>query len=113
MPAKLSTHAREEGTYHITATFSDEDDNGIAPTTLTWTLSTRAGTIVNGRNQVSEASPATATTITLQGTDLSIISGETNERLFLIEYTYNSDYGTGLPDKEEVTFIIDDLKKAG
>ena len=111
MPVKLDTHAREEGTYHIVAAFTDEDGTDVAPTAITWTLSDTDGNIINGRSAVAVAVPATSNTITLAGTDLSVVSGQSLERLFLIEWTYNSSYGTGLSDKEQATFMIDDLKK--
>ena len=110
MPVTLDTHAVEQGTYHLVCTFTDEDDVSVIPTTIVWTLSTRGGSVVNGRSDVSVASPATAVTITLQGTDLSLVEGEGKERLFLVEWTYNSSYGSGMPGKEQATFTIDDLK---
>lgn len=111
MPVKLERHAAEEGTYHIVATFEDEDGTDLAPTTVNWTLSDMSGNIINARDDVSKSSPATSTTITLAGTDLTIVSGQTSERKFLIKWVYNSSYGNGLTDYEEAVFIIDDLKK--
>ena len=111
MPVKLDTHAREEGTYHVVAAFTDEDGNGIAPTAITWTLSDSDGNTINGRSAVVVASPATSNVITLAGTDLAVVAGQSLERLFLIEWSYNSSYGTGLVDREQATFMIDDLKK--
>ena len=111
MPVKLDTHAAERGTMHVECTFTDEDGAGIAPTALTWTLSDRDGNTVNGRSAVAVVTLATSVTITMQGTDLAMLAGQTRERLFLIEWTYNSTLGTGLPGKEQATFLIDDLKK--
>jgi len=111
MPVKLATHADEEGTFHAVCTFADEDGKSCVPITLVWTLSDLDGNVINGRSAVAVAVPATANTITMKGTDLTIVSGQANERLFLIEWTYNSTYGAGLPGKEQATFIIDDLKK--
>ena len=110
MPLKLDDHATEQGTFHVVCAFEDEDDAGIAPATLAWTLTDRDGNTVNGRSAVAVASPATSNTVTLYGTDLALIAGQTNERIFLIEWTYDSPYGTGLPGKEQATFIIDPLK---
>lgn len=111
MPVKLDAHAREEGTYHIVASFTDEDGAGVAPNAITWTLSDTDGNVINGRSAVTVAVPATSNTITLAGTDLSVVAGQTLERLFLIEWSYNSSYGSGLVDREQATFLIDDLKK--
>jgi len=110
MPLKLSDHATELGTYHVVAAFDDEDGAGIAPATLTWTLTDRDGNIVNSRSAVNVAGPSTSNTITLQGTDLALLGGQTNDRIFTIEWTYDSTYGAGLPGKEQATFIIDPLK---
>jgi hypothetical protein len=107
----LEDHAEEEGTFHIICTFDDEDGVDCAPSAIAWTLSDGDGNILNGRDAVAVGSPATSVTITLQGTDLSIVAGQTNERLFLIKWTYNSTYGAGLINYKQASFIIDDWKK--
>ena len=109
MPVKLDEHAIERSVYAIIHTFKDEDDASAVPTAVAWTLTDCDGNIVNARSAVS-ASAATSVTIVMKGTDLSIIAGQTNERLFLLEWTYTSGYGSGLPGKEQMSFIIDDLK---
>jgi len=109
MPAKITVHAREENSYTVVCTFTDEDDNGCVPNTLTWTLTDMDGNIINGRDAVSESPTATAENILLGPTDTTIIAGKTNERLFLAEWTYASDYGTGLYGKEQAIFVIDNL----
>ena len=108
MPVKLTTHANEQKSYTTQWTFTDEDGNSVVPTAVTWTLTDTDGATVNARSGVS-ATAATTVTIVLTGTDLSMISGKSNERLLLIEWTYNSSYGSGLQDAEQATFIIDDL----
>ena len=110
MSIKLDDHAPERGTYHIVCAFTDEDAAGNAPNALTWTLTDRDGNTVNGRSDVSVAGPTTSNTVTLAGTDLALLSGQTNERLFLIEWSYDSSYGAGLVTNEQATFIIDPRK---
>ena len=110
MAIKLTDHAPEQGTYHIVCAFTDEDDAGNAPTALTWTLTNWDGVIINAREDESVATPATSNTITLAGTDLTIVAAQPNERLFLIEWTYDSSYGSGLTMSEEAVFIIDPRK---
>lgn len=111
MPAKIETHAREEGTFVIAATFTDEDGAGVIVDTLNWTLSDMDGNVLNGRSAVSITPSATTESIVLQGTDLSIIAGQTRERMITLQWTYSSTYGTNLPQNEQATFLIDDLKK--
>jgi len=107
MAVKLTAHAAEEGTFHITATFTDEDSASVVPNTITWTLTDMDDATVNGRSSVSVASPATSNTITMSGTDLALIAGKRNERKFLIQWNYDSSYGSGLDSSEEAIFIID------
>ena len=104
----LDDHCAEQGTYHVVCEFEDEDGAGNAPTALTWTLTDPDGEIVNGRQDVSVGAPATSNTITIgPGTDTALIAGKKHERHFLIEWTYNSTFGTGLRSSEEAIFIID------
>ena len=110
MPAKIEVHAREENSYTVVCTFTDEDDSGCVPNTLTWTLTDMDGNVLNGRDAVSVSPSATAENILLAPTDTTIISGQNNKRLFLVEWTYDSDYGTGLYGKEQAIFVIDDLR---
>jgi hypothetical protein len=110
MSIKLDDHAPERGTFHLDCDFEDELQAGIVPSSIAWTLTDRDGGVVNGRSAVAVAVPATAVTITLVGTDLTLVTGQTNERLFLLEWVYDSSYGSGLLGKEQATFIIDPLK---
>lgn len=110
MSIKLDDHAPEHGTYHVVCVFEDEDDVGTVPNAITWTLTDRDGGVINGRSAVVVAVPATSNTITLAGTDLALVGGQTNERLFLVEWSYDSSYGTGLETSEEAVFIIDPRK---
>ena len=108
---RLEDQAPEEGTFHLVLEFEDEDGAGNAPTAIAWTLCDPDGNVMNGRTAVAVAAPATSNTVTLAGTDLSIVSGQTNERLFLVEWTYNSTYGVGLVTNEEARFTIKNRKK--
>lgn len=110
MPVKIDTHAREQNSYSINCTFYDEDDNGCIPTALTWTWTDMDGNVINGRDAVAVSPAATTETITLTPTDTTIISGQNNKRLFLAEWTYDSDYGTGLTGKKDAIVTIDNLK---
>ena len=110
MPVKIDTHAREENSYTITCQFSDEDGTTGTVETLTWTWTDMDGNVINGRDGVSVSPTMTTETITLTPTDTTIISGQNNKRLFLVEWTYDSDYGTGLYGKKDAIVTIDNLK---
>ena len=110
MPVKITVHAREENSYTVVCTFTDEDTNGCVPNTLAWTLTDMDGNVINGRDAVSVTPSATAENILLTPTDTTIISGQNNKRLFLAEWTYDSDYGTGLTSKKDAIIVIDNLK---
>lgn len=109
MPVKLSTHAIERGTYVITLSFTDENGDAVTPNTATWTLTDRAGVVVNGREDVTISSLAATKDVVLSGADLAVTDNRYRHRLFTVEYTYTSSLGT-LPGKEEVGFYIDPLR---
>ena len=110
MPATLSTHATEEGTYVITITTKDENGDLVDPTTLMWTLTDLKGNVVNNREDVSISSPSSSEDVVLSGDDLQITDALGRDRMFVVEGTYSSDLGTGLPLKEWAYFSIDDSK---
>lgn len=113
MPTTLTTNAPEEGSFTITASFTDEDGNAVAPNSgLKWHLTDGAGTVINGKNDQA-ISPASSVDITLEGDDLAIQDGEERpiHRILTIEGTYNSSYGSNLPLTDQVHFYIDPLVK--
>ena len=111
MPTELTTKAAEEGTYIITAAFTDEDGTAIAPVTATWTLTDAAGSVINSRLDVAITSPTSSEEIVLSGNDLSLQSGESGEvlRFLTIKGTYDSDAGSGLTLKGQARFVLSDL----
>ena len=110
MSIELTTHANEESTFKITASFTDAEGDAVTPNTIKWTLTDIDGNVINSRSDVSET-PATSIDIILSGDDLAFQSGETYvaERILTIEATYNSTEGTDLPLNEEAHFYIDAL----
>lgn len=112
MPTKISTSAIERSTYALVVSFADEAGAPLTPNDgLTWTLMTKAGAVVNGRLAVPIVS-AEAITIVLHGDDLVLTAGESKTRKVLIEGTFDSDLGTGLEIRDEVTFSIINLTEA-
>ena len=105
----IATHARDGAYFTISITFTDEVPISVAPTAATWTLTDMDGNVINGRDAVTIASPTTTETITLTGTDTTIIAGQTNARMLLAEWTYNSTHGNNRIGKKQAIIVIDDL----
>jgi hypothetical protein len=114
MTTKLTTQAIEQSTYVASVSFADSNGTSVVPTSATWTLLNSAGTVVNGRQDVS-ITPKATVTITLSGNDLRFLSGEKHaaQRFLLVEARYNSDYGTGLSMKDVASFYITNLVGIG
>jgi hypothetical protein len=112
MPATLSTKAVEQSTYIVTASFTDEDGGVVVPDSLQWSLVDEFGDAVNGRKDVSVTSPQSSEDIVLSGDDLVIDAGRDEQtRWLVIEGTYTSTAGSGLPIKDQVEFIVTNLRK--
>ena len=111
MPATLAVHAKEKSTYIVTMDFTDEDGSAEIPTTITWTLSNIAGTVINSREDIAVAVPAASVDVLLKGDDLQLLTGEVNQgvRVFTVEATYLSLLGADLPLNASVRFIVDNL----
>ena len=92
MPTIIETPVIKNSTAFATVNFKDEDGQAVAPKSATWTLTTLAGTIVNGREAVVIPTPIASTiVITLSGADLAISKGkQTQERILLVEGFYDS-----------------------
>jgi hypothetical protein len=109
-----STVVREEGTAVVQCVFTDEDGGAVAPSSLTWTLSDRQGTIINSREDVdvSEGDLASTTNIVLSGNDLAFLTdeeGDVAERIMTLKGVYSSTYGDDLPLRYEILFYISNL----
>ena len=107
MPTTLTAHAIEKSTFAITASFIDDAGDAVVPNTgLTWTLTDGDGVVVNSHTG-STITPAGSVTIVLHGADLAIAGNA--DRVLTIQGTYDSDLGTNLEIKDQVTFRIDNL----
>lgn len=110
MPSTLTTRAQERSTFGIVISFIDDTGAAVTPSAATWSLTDGAGNVVNSRSAVAIGSLATTATIVLSGADLALLTTyQGNARYLLIEYTYTSSLGSGLPAKDQVLFYIDDL----
>jgi phage baseplate assembly protein gpV len=107
----LTTVAREQSTYVVTCSFTDETGEAATPTALTWTLTDLAGTVINGRQDVAVAAEdlASSLDIVLSGDDLAVDGAVQVQRVLTIEGTYTSDAGGALPLKDAVKINIDPL----
>jgi hypothetical protein len=105
---KLLPNATEESTYAITVSWYDESDNAVTPSAATWTLTDLNGNVINSRLAVAIGSLSTSNTIVLKGDDLAIGANGIDRQL-LLEYTYTSDLGAGLPGKWAAQFVIAQL----
>lgn len=109
----ISTEANEQGTAFITFDFTDENGDAKTPVSLKWTLTDSSGTVINSREQVAVVALASSVTITLSGNDLQILSTESAKRAvyrwIIVEATYNSTLGNGLPATEEGRFLLNNL----
>lgn len=113
MPVTITTHAVEESTFVITASFTDEADNPVTPNAgLVWSLTDTEGNVINAREDIG-LTEATSVDIVLQGADLALNTTKASvvERVLIVEGTYDSTVGNNLPLKEEARFFIDGLVK--
>ena len=110
MASRILPNANEESTYAVDVSFFNENDVAVTPSAATWTLTDKAGTVINSRTAVVISGLSTSNTIGLSGNDLAISAAETNlklvERRLLVEFTYTSTLGAGLPGTQEFIFSI-------
>ena len=105
MPALLTAVATLKSTYVIIASFKDEFDTVVIPTSITWTLTDTDGVVINYRNAVP-VTPASTITIVLSGLDLDYTGDVNVYRDLTIHALYNSTLGTGLPLNSTIRFMI-------
>jgi hypothetical protein len=98
----------EESNLPITVTVTDSAGVAATPTAFNWSLSTRDGTIVNSRTNVSET-PASTVVVTLAADDLQILD-QTNDREYRL-FTVETDEGDAdIPVKMQLEFWVKNLK---
>lgn len=107
--AVLTVTANENGTYTVTAVFTDEDGAALTPNTVHWKLVDSAGTVINSRTDVT-VTPAASVNIVLSGNDLDLTGTADEVRYVTVWGLYDSTYGIGLPYTDEVRFVVTNLK---
>lgn len=105
--SNLTVMPAEKGTAKATVTFTDETGASVTPTAVTWTLTDTSGNVINSRLDVT-ATPGATVTFALSGNDLAV-TGNDVRRVLLVEWTYNSTLGTGLPGKAQAFFSVEQL----
>lgn len=104
--------AKEQGTFIVTAAFYDDQGDSVAPDSMFWSLVDKDENVINEREDVEIASPETTEDIVLHGDDLAILAGYSEEERYLVlEGTYTSDAGNGLPITGQLKFYVVNLKK--
>ena len=104
--ASLSVDVLEGGTIIVGASFEDEAGSSVVPNTLTYTVLNEYEEVVNSLEDQT-ISPASSIEVTLSGNDLPA-----GKLYFIIEGTYDSDAGSGLPLKGYATFTVQRLPGA-
>ena len=105
----ISTKALERSTYILTLTFTDEDRAAVIPNSITWDLTDTSGHVINARSSVAVVVPASTYDIVLSDEDLAIPRPGILGRIVTVEAVYDSDAGTDLPLRDEITFAIQPL----
>lgn len=100
----LKNQAKEKSTYIIEIKFKDEDGKLSPPNEMYWWLQENDGSIVNDRDGVEVDNVDKITDIVLSGDDLTY-----GWKIFSIEGTYDSTYGTNLPFRDAIKFYVNDV----
>ena len=106
MPTRLTTLANERGTYIIKCDFEDEDGTGIVPDSITWRLTDAKGVVINSRDTVAVASPATSVNVLLSSDDLAIANRRNTQRKLLIHAVVDLAAGPNKDIYDEAEFEI-------
>lgn len=113
MPIEITSEkAIEQSTFIVTLHFKDENGEDTTPDSVKWSLITGEEDLVNSRSEVDIPEPQAIQDILLQGDDLAILRGRLEEyRWLIVEATYTSSRGSGLPLNEQIRFSVLNLKK--
>jgi hypothetical protein len=87
----------------VTVGFKDFDSVDFTPATCKWSLTDTSGGIINSRDRVTATVTSAIHEFILSGDDL-LYADDNGKRIFLVEGTYASTYGT-LPYREEAYFV--------
>lgn len=106
----LTPIAAEGSSYPVNVSFRDDNGGDITPDSITWSLYTPDGTVVNSRSAVAVSSPAADVTVVLTGSDLTKLTTQRHEpRLLEVTAVCDSDAGNNLTYVQEFLFYIEDV----
>lgn len=103
---ELKTIAADRGTIVISGAFFDEDGAPVTPNSAAWTLVNGSGVVVNEREDVA-LSPSQTFGVTLTDADLRVADGR--QRVFVVDYRYDSDAGNDLRNTAQARFLVEDV----
>ena len=106
----LTQTPNEASAILVTVTFKDFDDADFTPTTCKWSLTDSGGSVVNSRDRVDATVTGASHDFLLSGDDL-LYADDFGRRVFLVEGTYTSAYGVGIPYREEASFTCQDTTR--
>ena len=103
------TTVNERSTLSFEVAVTDLNGDPVTPTSFTWSLTDRDGTVINSREDVV-ATPGTTVTVNITGADLQIVDSTADQEYRL--FTVKTDMGaSGLPVNHEVAFWVKNLTK--
>ena len=103
----LPTRAADKSTYVVSISFYDAAGDSVVPTSVAWTMTNGAGTVINSRSAVV-AVPAATIDLLLGADDTDYEDGPA--RLIVVDAVYTSTEGSDLPLRGSVIFRIEDVR---
>ena len=106
----LATPAKDKSFYGVQVSFTDTDGTAVTPSSITWTLTDSDGTVINSREDVAVATPASTITIVLSGDDLDHSNLVRSDYIVLhVEAVVDSLLGNNLPFRDAIKINVDNL----
>lgn len=99
----IARQVSSRGSIAITAKFYDFDNGPVEPESVSWTLTTEKGAVINDRVDVP-VSPSSEVTIMIYGDDVDIADGKL--RLLTITAIYDSVYAENTPVTEQALITV-------
>lgn len=103
---QLDDVVNEGSTIKLTVDFLDVNGDTFTPKTCEFSLTDKAGTVINDRDHISATVTGTSHDFVLYGLDTSLDENPSKVRVFTVEGTYDSTDGSDLPFREEARFTV-------